>query len=342
CIPAALHLFSLPWFGSGAGVPAERGVNVELTVPFFRHYLYMSGVTTIAAQNIFFGLTVAGLLLTLYRQGWRPALLAALWLVVPFVTLALMMAPRRFEERYVIFVTPVVFLLAGQVVVAAGDAVGRLIRGRRARTAVWATITLFSLALAIPLAGRLRAYYAANRAADRLEQNLTVVEAHARPGDVVLVSPRFFARPLEVSGTEVIYLAQHLSPAEIDELAFGSDRLWLLCTSYVAPTAYQEPLDRWLQAHLDQFVRVPIKSVNTLAFGTVTAANEVTSLSERIPVLEDLARVAAGQAEAARRYTLLADTYAALGDLYRDRGDTERAQACWDRAAKIRVSITSP
>ncbi len=111
-------------------------MTVELTAPFFRHYLYMSGLKTKSVQNLFFALTALGLVAALVRRRWRAALFGCLWIAVPFVTLAAMRTPRPFEERYVIFVTPVAFLLVGYGLVSLGEGLGALARRWKLRSGV--------------------------------------------------------------------------------------------------------------------------------------------------------------------------------------------------------------
>jgi uncharacterized membrane protein YhaH (DUF805 family) len=328
--------------GSGGGGQVSSGVAVELTIPFFRHYLYMSGIKTIGLQNLYFGLALLGLVAALCYRRWQAALLAGLWMVVPFVAWSTAMAPRRFEERYVIFVTPVLFLLAGQVTVAAGDVAGRLARRWNRRAVGGITTALLVLGLAGFFVTPLQTYYALNRQEDRLDQTLVVVERHARDGDIVLVSPRFFTRPLDVAGAEVLYLTDHLSLAEVDRLAQNCSRLWLLYTSYLPAAETQEPFDRWVQGHADAFLRVPIKAVNVLAWGTLTQQDEEAILKGRAAILEDLVQGAAGQAEERQRYGMLAEAYHSLANLYEGQGQAALAEEYRAKEEAARAAASAP
>jgi hypothetical protein len=342
CMPGLLRLLRLPWVELGTGIEPGTGVMVELTVPFFRHFMYMTGLKTIQVQNLFFGLVLLGLLAVLYRRGWQAALFAVVWLAVPFVALALMPVPRPFEERYVIFVMPVALLLIAQGVVTVGEVLGHLVRRWNIRGAPWAVTAALSIGLALLLLAPLREYYGNNRSADRLDQTLIVVERHARSGDVIVISPRFFLRPLSVEGVDALYLTEHLSPAELNNLASSYQRIWLLCSSYLPPIELQEPADQWLQSHLDQLVRVPIKAINTLAFGSVASTDAEANLQHRIPVLEDLAQRSAGKYEAWLRHDLLADAYLALGELHASHGEPALAEEYKNRAEEVRAAAPPP
>jgi hypothetical protein len=342
CMPGLLRFLRLPWVELGTGIEPGTGVMAELTVPFFRHFMYMSGLKTIQIQNLFFGLVLLGLLAALYRRRWRTALFTVVWLAVPFVALVLMPVPRPFEERYVIVVMPVAFVLIGQAVATVGEVLGRPVRRWNIRGTRWAVIAAFSIGLALLLTTPLRDYYGNNRSADRLEQALVVVERYARSGDVIVISPRFFLRPLSLKGPDVLYLTEHLSPAELDTLASNYERIWLLCSSYLPPIELQEPADRWLQSHLDELVRVPIKAINTLAFGSLASADAEANLQHRIAVLEDLAQRSAGKYEAWLRHDLLADAYLALGELYASHGEPTLAAEYKDKANEARAAAPPP
>jgi hypothetical protein len=342
CAPGLIRLLRLPWLGLEGGAEPETDVTVELTVPFFRHFLYESGLPTAWLQNLLAGLIVLGLAGAIYRRRWQAALFSVLWLAVPFVTLAAMKSPRPFEERYVIFVTPVVLLLVSQGVVAVGEWLAMLGRRWNARAARWAVTLPLALGLVWLFARSTRAYYVYNRSADRLEQTLTVVEHNARPGDVVVVSPRFFVRPLAVEGAEVLYLTAQLSPGELDDLASRYQRMWILYTSYFPTEKLQEPLDQWVQARPDRLVRVPIKAIDALAFGTMAPTDAEAELKDRIVVLEQLAQNSAGKGEAWQRHGLLADAYLALADLYAGRGQAALAAEYRQKAEETRAAAPPP
>lgn len=342
CLPGLIRLFRLPWLGLENELEAEGTEIVTLTVPFFRHFLYESGLVTRWMQNGLAVLIILGLAATLVRGRWPAALFTVLWLAVPFVTLALINLPRPFEERYVIFVLPVAFLLVGQAVAVGGESLSFL--GRRwNRGAVRGAITVaFTATLAWILAGRVRAYFATNRAADRLEQMLVAVEHHARSGDIIVISPRFFLRPLSAPDVEVLYLTRHPSFEELDAWASRQGRMWILCTSYPLAARLQEPIDQWLQIRRDWFVRIPIKALNVLAFETASSGDTDSELVERIAVLEELAQQSAAKNEERQRYGLLVEAYLELADLYTERHEDIVAADCRQKAEQVRAAHALP
>jgi hypothetical protein len=206
----------------------------------------------------------------------------------------------------------------------------------------WIVTAALTLGLVLLLVGPLRTYYDINRSAGRLEQALSVVEGHARPGDVVVVSPRIFARPLQAGGAEVLYLGEHLPEAEMDALDARSGRLWVVHSSFLPPTELQEPSDRWVQSRLDHLVRVPVKSITALSFGVAAPADLEVVLQERIAVLADLATGSSGKYEAWQRYSLLADAYDALAELYSERGEDALAETYRSQAEEARATALPP
>ncbi|MGQ9599496.1 MAG: glycosyltransferase family 39 protein [Anaerolineae bacterium] len=341
CLPGLIRLSRLPLQGLEEELEAEGREIVTLTIPFFRHFLYESGLVTRWLQNLIAALVILGVAATLFRRRWQAALFAVLWLGVPFVTLAVINSPHRFEERYLIFVPPMVLLLAGQAVVA-GSGWLAVLGQRWNEQGARLVITLFcTVGLAWILAGRVCAYFASNREADRLDQALTVVEHNARPGDIIVVSPRFFLRPLAVEDIEVFYLTRHLSFEELNALVSREGRMWVLYTSYPLAVRLQEPLDQWLQARSQQFIRIPIKT-HALAFEIVSHADAESELRARITALEELAHCSAGQSEAWYRYNLLADAYQELASLYADRGQDILAAQCTQKAEEIRTAHSPP
>jgi hypothetical protein len=342
CLPGLIRLARLPLSGVEAEVEAAGGVIVSLTVPFFRHFLYESGLATRWQQNLLALLMILGLAAALLRRRWQAALFAVLWLAVPFVFLDLINSPRPFEERYVIFVTPVALLLVGQALAAVGQGLATLARRRDSRLVRWAITLALTIPLVWILVGRLGTYYAYNRQAGRLEETLAVIEHHARPGDTVVVSPRFFVRPLDVQQAEVLYLNGRPSFERLDAVVSQQGRMWILCTSYPLVDALQEPLDRWLQARSDRFVSVPIKALNALAFEAASSADAESELTDRIATLEELARGSAGKSEAWQRYGLLADAYLELADLYAGRGEDALAAQYTEKAEHARAAHPPP
>ena len=344
CSPGLVRFAGLPWVAPPGGEEAGSAAAVELSLPFLRHFLYTIGLPTAWLQNLLLLAAGWGLAVTLYRKNWRAALLAILWLLVPFLILAFLNSPRPFEERYVIFVTPVGLLLIGQGVVGFGLALGAVGRRLGLRNIGRPATAAVSLALGVLLGFYLFAYYDLNRSVARLDQTLTVVEGHARPGDIIVLSPRFLVRPLDAGGAEVAYLtpSQHPSSAQMEDWTRGYERMWVLYTSYLPPVELQEPLDRWVQAQGDAFVRVPIKSITALAYRNLALADPEATLGDRIPLLEELAEGSSGRHEAWQRYGLLADDHDALAELLASRGLQELAEQHRRAADEARAQAPRP
>ncbi len=341
CIPALARLLELRWIGAG-NVDLSAAIIVEFTRPFFHSFLYKIGLTTPWLRGLVLGLMAVGLGATLYHRRWQAALLAILWLAIPFVALSAIKSPRPFAERYLIFVPPMALLLAGEGTAAAGRLVAKLGQRQASKVLQWATITAISVVLALLFVSPLSDYYAANRASHRLDRSLAVMEQDARPGDVVVVSPRFLVRPLAVDGADVLYLSEHPSQAELDELASQYERMWILYTSYVVPAEMQEPLDRWVQAQESEFAQVRIKASTTIAYRNRSLTDAEEILLDRASLLKRMAEVSEGRNEAWQRYSLLASTYQALSELYDSRGESELARECQNRAEEARETAPPP
>jgi hypothetical protein len=342
CLPGLIRLFGLTWFGLDGGNEPGAAVSVTLTVPFFRRLLIETGLTTAWLRGLLLALMGLGLVATLYYRRWQAALFATLWLATPFVILSLIKSPRPFEERYVIFVPPVALLVAGQGLLTAGGIAGRLGPSSRRRDRQAIVTIILTAAVALLFIQPVQTYYVANRLEDRLEETLTVVEDLAQPGDIVVVSPRTFVRPLAVDGAEVIYLTEHLPPAELERLALRHQGMWILYTSFLPAVELQEPLDGWVQSQGDAFVRVPVKAPSTLAYGNVNLTDAEAILKDRIVVLEELVRVPAGKHGDWVRHGILADAYQALGVLYDQWGNAALAAEYSNKAEETRAAAPPP
>ncbi|MGD9049567.1 MAG: glycosyltransferase family 39 protein [Anaerolineae bacterium] len=342
CAPGLVRLYGLPWVGLEGQAETEGKIAIELSPLFFRRFMYKIGLSTEWLQNLIVALMGLGLVASLYRRRWQAALLSVLWICLPFIVLSLMKSPRPFEERYLIFVPPVAFLLAGQGVVFGADLLSALGRRWSARSLRWAAILVLSAGLALLVARSLPAHYAASRAANHLGQTLEVVERQARSGDIIVISPRSFVRPLAVEEADVLYLREYLSPAELDDLASRYQRMWILHTSFIPPAELQEPLDKWVQMKPETLVRVPIKAVNVLTFGIVSPTEPEADLKDAIAVLEDFSQNSTGKAKTWARYNLLADAYQALGDYYAGHGQSASAAEYWDKAEETRKAVPPP
>ncbi len=336
CLPALLRLFSLR-LGMEGGEPA-----VQLTVSFFYRFLYKIGLTSPWLRGLLLGVMGLGLTVTLRRRRWQVALLALLWLAVPFVILSVVRSGRPFDERYVIFGPPVALLLAGEGLVAISRFLGALGGPLLRRGGGIAIGVALAAGLALWFVPPLRAYYAANRASNRMDRTLSVMERHLSPGDLVVVSPRFFVRPLAVDGAEVLFLDEHLSPADLDALAARYPRMWVLYTSYIVPVELQEPLDRWIQSRAEEFVRVRLKATTTLAYRNRTLTDVESVLLDRGVLLEEMAGVSADEKEAWVRWNALADIYQALSELYAGRGEVALAAEYQRKAEEARTAGSTP
>jgi len=350
CAPGLVQLAGLPWAGLRGSGEAGAEVTVQLTGQFFTGFMDNVGLASPWLRGLILGLMAVGLAAALYRRRrqvlslfqWQAALLTVLWLALPFTILAMIRSPRPFVERYLIFVPPMALLLAGRGAAAMGRALavwGPLRRNRPAWLGAAATV-VFCAGLALLLARPLRVYYAENRTVDRLGETAVVVERNARAGDAVIVSPRFFIRPLVVNGADVLYLTQHLSLAELDDLAARYDRIWLLYTSNL-PAQLQEPLDQWYLAHQDEFAQVPIKAITALAYRNLALTDPEDRLKDRIALLEELA-ASDHKAEAWLRHGILADAYQALSALYAGQGRSDLATEYQQRADETRAAVPAP
>jgi len=336
CLPGLVWLLRLPWVGT------KGEVRVQFTITFFQALLSKFGLRTPILQGLVPALMLVGLAATLYRRRWQAALFAALWIVTPFVALSLLKSPRPFAERYVIFVPPVIFLLAGRGIVALGQGLGYVGRLWGQRSVQAAAIAFLSIALAGLFIPPLRSYYAAGRAADHLGSTVAVIERHIQPGDLVIVSPRFFVRSFDANGAEVHYVSERLSLAEFEELLSGQPRTWILYTSYLPSRLLQEPMDQWIMARLDDFVRVPIKAITAVAYYNHALTEPEEQLLDRIVVLEDLAEASVGRQEAWLRYTALAEAHESLSELYAEQGQSTLAAEHCRLAEEIRATTPPP
>jgi len=350
CAPGLIQLAGLPWAGLRGGGETGAEVTVRLTGQFFAGFMDNIGLASPWLRGLIPGLMAVGLVAALHRRRsevlalfqWRAVLLTLLWLAVPFAILAMIKSPRPFVERYLIFVPPMALLLAGQGVAAIGRGLATWGPLRRNRLAWLGTASAVAccVALTLLLVRPLRVYYAENRVVDRLGETVVVIERNARAGDAVIVSPRFFVRPLTANGADLLYLSQHLSPAELDSLAARYDRIWLLYTSNL-PVELQEPLDQWYLSHQDEFAQVPIKAITALAYRNLSLTDPEANLKDKIAVLEELAP-SDHKAEAWLRHGILADAYQALSALYAGQGRSDLAAEYQQRADETRAEVPAP
>jgi hypothetical protein len=341
CLPGMIRLVGLPWVGLSGSRETGGEIIVQLTLPFFRGFFTGIGLATAWHQALVLGLMILGLLAMGTARRWKALLLAVLWLSVPFVILSVMKSPRPFEERYLIFIPPVALLLVGQGVLAAGQLLSALGTPQHLAKRQWAITSILAACLVLLLGISLHTYYIANHE-DRLEEVLAIVESHAQPGDAVLVSPRMLVRPLAAKGAQVYYLTEHPSASTLDRLAEGHPRIWILYTSFLPPVELQEPLDHWVQARGDAFVRMPIKAPSALAYANLALTDTEARLKDRVEVLEALVQSPAGPYGTWVRYNILADAYEALGELYTGRGDAALATDYRKKAEEARAAVPPP
>ncbi len=335
-LPSLMRLIQIPEVGT-RGQP-----QVELTVAFFHRLLYKLGLVTPWLRGLVLGLMAVGLLAAARLRQWKVILLSALWMAVPLLALSVLRTPRPFAERYLIFLPPVAFLLVGMGVVALGILLSQMAPSRRRPAVQWAVDGLLSAILVLSLVPSLRSYYQANRAVDRLDLTLQIVETSAQPGDLILVSSRFFVRPLKANGAQTLYLADDLTPAEFQTLLADYQRIWVLYTSYLPSQELQEPMDQWIQTRFDHFVRVPIKAITALALYHNPQIAAEARWKNAIPILEQLAEVSVGNQEAWLRYDALAAAHDSLSRVYAQRGDSIRAKEHRDQAKEIRATAPKP
>jgi hypothetical protein len=205
----------------------------------------------------------------------------------------------------------------------------------------WGVPVALTFGLALLFVAPVRGYYAANRAEDRLDLTLRVVESHVQPGDLIIVSPRFFVRPLDANGGETLYLTDDLTRTKFDDLVAHQQRTFVLYSSYLPPAELQEPMDQWIQERDDEFGRVPIKAISALAYHDSAPEGE-ESLLARIALFEDLAKVSVDKQEAWLRYEQLANTYEAISQFYRDQGQAARADEFQSKATEARETAPRP
>jgi hypothetical protein len=293
-------------------------------------------------RGLILALMGLGLIGSLYRRLWQAAWFSVVWTVLPFLILAAIELPRPFLGRYVIFLTPVALLLAGQGVILVAGVLSSGARRWAKLDLRWVAPLVLVAGVALALVKPAMDYYAAKDVDGWLEKTLQVVERQARPGDIVIVSPRSFARPLALQGADALYLTEHPAPGQLDDLASRYQRMWILYTTDMPPPRLQEPLDQWLQAHPDRFVEVQIKAVNWLAIGLLKPAEAGAQLQDLLPVLEDLAQNSAGAYPTRQRHETLANAYQALAELYESQGESGLAAEYQQKAEEARAAGSSP
>jgi hypothetical protein len=342
CAPGLVRLMGLDMVEMADPEQVEGGHFITLSWPFFRYFMELIGLTTGWLRGLILGFMALGLIGSLYRRLWQAAWFSTVWTLLPFMILAAIELPRPFLGRYVIFVTPVALLLVGQGVMFGAEVLNTGVRRWGNIDVRWAARIALLIGVTLVLVKPAADYYASKQVDGWLEVTLQTVERQARPGDIVIVSPRSFARPLALQGADGLYLAEHSSPAELDDLASRYQRMWILYTTDMPPEELQEPLDQWVQAQPDSFVKIPIKAVNWLAIGTLQPASAEEHLKDLIPVLEDLAQNSAGARPTQQRHEILASAYQTLADLYEGQGESTLAAEYRRKAEEARAEASPP
>lgn len=340
CVPGFIRLAWASELAGGGKVP------VELTFDFVKQFMYNIGLHAAWHRTMLLALMVFGLGASLYRRRWLPVLFTVMLLIVPFMILTVVRSSRPFEPRYVIFLPPVALLLVGQAVVILGDIAADLsqrwagprgLKGLR-RVAIIALSMGVALLFVLPLTR----FYASHRAENRIDLAVSAIERHAQPGDVIVISPRFFVRPLEAGGAQVLYLTEHLSPSQLDQLLGQHNRMWLLFTSYLPPQELQEPLDQWYHDHQDLFVRIVIRKIAAVAYHNGSLADDETRLKDRIAMLEEWAGTGISRHENRLRGEALGTAYEDLSELYAKQGAQDLAETYRTKAEEARTAHTRP
>ena len=330
CLPGLLRLAQLPWVGR------KGDVQVQLTISFFYRLAYKIGLTSAWLRGLVVSLMAIGLFATIRQRLWNSALFCLLWLGIPLGVLAIVKTPRPFSERYVIFLPPVAFLLAATGVVALAQLLSYPVPRRHRQIVRWIVTLILAAGTALSFAMPLQTYYASNRSEHRLDITLEIVERNAQAGDLIIVSPRFFVRPLNVRGADVRYLTEHPRYDQFEEILSTYARVWILFTSYLPSAELQGPMDQWIQERSGECARVPIKAITALAYCNQEPRDTVEFWQDRIAILQELAEASADNQEAWLRYEELATAYESLSLLYANQGETTLAKQYQSKANEAR------
>jgi 4-amino-4-deoxy-L-arabinose transferase-like glycosyltransferase len=336
CAPGLLRLASASELAGGGEVP------VELTIGFLRQFLYNIGLHAAWRQILVLALMVFGLAAGLYRRRWLPVLFTILLVVIPFLILTVVKSSRPFAVRYVIFVPPVAVLAAGYAVMVLADITADLAQrwaGPHAlRNLRLPAIIALSIGVALLFVSPLARFYDSHRAEERIDLAVAVIERYAQPGDLIVISPRFFVRPLEANGAQVLYLTEHLPPSQLDQLLAQHNRMWLLFSSFLPPQELQEPLDQWYHEHQEQFARIMIKRISAIAYHNGSLYDDEALLKDRIAMLEGWAGTGTERRESRQRGGVLGTAYEDLSELYAERGMLDLAEAYRAKAEEARIA----
>jgi hypothetical protein len=144
-------------------------------------------------------LFAAGLILGLASLGiskrWGTLLLVALWLGLPLAALALIASEHFFDFRYLIFLLPMVLLLAAEGVGRLAAFLARAVPLRALKHLQPALALALAVLLFVPAnSPALASYYRGEK--ENWRGIAQFLAQNALPGDAVYVSPRYWANPL--------------------------------------------------------------------------------------------------------------------------------------------------
>jgi mannosyltransferase len=231
-LPTALRIAgdTLAAFGAGLAVPS--GVGWLVTVPF---------LVALGAGWLFLSR------LRRSPQGWSGA-----WLVVAYFTLPLILAwvvnpvMPFFYARYLLLIAPAFYLLVAWGVVAVGH--------------LWRPLSAVGVLLLAGSGYGLLGYYSDDAyLKGRYGQMMTYVQAHAQPGDGLVLANQL-QRPIfeyyRPKGLDAYYFPRYEYPLDdprtardLEAIARRHPRLWLVRFGNPAEYDPDGALPRWLATH---------------------------------------------------------------------------------------------
>jgi mannosyltransferase len=231
-LPTALRITGDTFAAFGAGLTVPSGVVWLITVPF---------LVALGAGLLFLSR------LRKSPQGWSGA-----WLVVAYLTLPLILAwvvnpiMPFFYARYLLLVAPAFYLLAAWGVVAAGR--------------LWRPLSAVGVLLLVGSVYGLHGYYGDDAyLKGRYGQMMAYVQAHARPGDGLVLANQL-QRPIfeyyRPEGLDAYYFPRYEYPLhdprtvqDLEAIARRHPRLWLVRFGNPAEYDPDGALPRWLATH---------------------------------------------------------------------------------------------
>ncbi len=245
-VMALLYLPMLPFTLSG--LLGQKGLAGRVPTAVSRTSLsYLAGILDLfgAGPGLALLCYLLALCLGLYflvRRARQQLVLAALWMVLPFVVVLLVPAGHSFRLRYVIFVLPVFLIVVSAGLVGLGDLVSRWAARRWSGAKARAMATPVALAIFCSVLGML-SLGALGRLWDEGKQPWdkasSFLQAVVGPSEVVVATGEDYADRLLYYGydaSDVRYLASCPCPSRVvlddwhrfPDLAWGYDAAWLL------------------------------------------------------------------------------------------------------------------